>query len=145
MDREKSMKSELTKEEQFLLREIAEFRRYPVVCFELRSSREAALRSTALRNVHMETGRETMEEVKSTAALLEQLEKKGCIRLEYDLFVTVAADYACYRSSSLYAMLLELVKEGRNREGFLFDKAAVNRGIAQVTSKGRTILKEILA
>ena len=76
MDRDKPMKPELTKEEQFLLREIAESRRYPVVCFELRSSREAALRSTALRNVHMETGRETMEEVKSTAALLEQLEKK---------------------------------------------------------------------
>lgn len=139
------MKPELTKEEQFLLREIAESRRYPVVCFELRSSREASLRSTALRNVHMETGRETMEEVKSNGTLLEQLEKKGCIRLEYDLFVTVAADYAHYRSSSLYAMLLELVKEGRNREGFLFDKAAINRGIVEMTSTGRAVLKEILA
>ena len=54
------MEQEITAAEKALLREIGEGRRYPVVCFELRSSREPSLRSVALREVHMETGLETM-------------------------------------------------------------------------------------
>ena len=136
------MEQEITAAEKALLREIGEGRRYPVVCFELRSSREPSLRSVALREVHMETGRETMEEVKARAALLKNLEQKGCLRLRYGLFVTVAADYAPYPASSLVAMLQELVGEGKEREGFLFDTAVINRGMAELTKAGRSILDE---
>ena len=136
------MEQEITTAEESLLREIDGRRRYPVVCFELRSSQEPALRSVALRNVHMETGRETMEEVKTRAALLQSLEEKGYIRLRYGLFVTVASDYAIYPASSLFAMLRELVEEGKQREGFLFDAAGINRGRAELTEAGRAILIE---
>lgn len=66
------MEQEITAAEKALLREIGDGRRYPVVCFELRSSREPSLRSVALREVHMETGRETMEEVKARRRAAEK-------------------------------------------------------------------------
>ena len=75
-------------------------------------------------------------------ALLKNLEQKGCLRLRYGLFVTVAADYAPYPASSLFAMLQELVGEGKEREGFLFDTAVINRGMAELTKAGRSILDE---
>lgn len=136
------MKQEITPAQEALLRDIAGRRRYPVVRLELRSSREPALCSVALREVHMETGRETMEEVKARAALLAELAEKGLIRLRYGLFVTVAADYAVYPVSGIFAMLCELVEEGREQEGFLFDTAGITRGAAELTQAGRGILQQ---
>ena len=75
----------VTTEEQELLQQIHAARRYPVCRFELRCSWEEDLISTALDAVHLTDANESMESVKSRAALLKSLEEKGLLVLFYDL------------------------------------------------------------
>ena len=67
---------ELTAEEAALLRKIGQSRRYPVCRFELRSTREEELVSTALNAVHLESAQDTMDSIKARAALLLKLEER---------------------------------------------------------------------
>ena len=68
----------ISQEEKQLLKEISGANRYPVCRFELRSSREDELISTALDAVHLERQDEEMEPVKARARLLKSLEEKAC-------------------------------------------------------------------
>ena len=126
----------LTENERLLLDEIYREKRYPVVRLELRSTKDKALVSTALPDVHLKTARDTMDEVKARAACLRELEQKGYIRIEYSLFVTVSADYALYYESDIFGLLTALTKEGKNRRDFLFDTPYIKRGRAVITCKG---------
>ena len=82
----------ISQEEKQLLKEIADANRYPVCRFELRSSREDELISTALDAVHLERQDEEMEPVKARAQLLKSLEEKGLLVLYYDLKSYVKKD-----------------------------------------------------
>lgn len=73
----------ITEEEKEVLQQIHAAVRYPVCRFELRSSREEELRSTALDAVHLTDKKEGMELVKHRAELLKSLEEKGLIVLFY--------------------------------------------------------------
>lgn len=127
----------ITAQERELLREIRGSRRYPVTRFELRSTREPSLRSTALDNVHLRDPGEGMEEVKARAALLRSLEEKGLIVLNFELISYVKSDYQPYHDSALFTLLSRTVEEGRGREGFLFDYPFLKKGLAALTLRGR--------
>lgn len=86
----------ISQEEKQLLKEISGANRYPVCRFELRSSREDELISTALDAVHLERQDEEMEPVKARARLLKSLEEKGLLVLYYDLKSYVKKDYQPY-------------------------------------------------
>ena len=118
----------ISQEEKQLLKEIAGANRYPVCRFELRSSREDELISTALDAVHLERQDEEMEPVKARAPLLKSLEEKGLLVLYY-------------HDSDLFHLLEQLVAEGSQREGYLFDYAFVKRGMAVLTCKGKYAIR----
>ncbi len=132
----------LSPKERTLLESIAAAKRYPVVRFELRSSRERELCSTALNNVRLEAADEPMETVKTRGETLARLADAGLIRLDFGPAVTVASDYAVYGRSAIYALLCEMVEEGRSRPGFLFDTPHIRRGRAVLTAGGRRFLEE---
>ena len=114
----------------------------PLVRFELRSTKEKALRSTALPHVWMTDERDSMELVKARGACIAQAEAEGWLRLDYALPVTLSRDYAVYVYSSLYASFCHMVEEGAKRPGFLFDTPYLKRGVAILMPKGRQALQK---
>lgn len=126
----------LTEQAQKLLEQIRRAERYPVVRLELRSTKDKALISTALPDVHLNTAQDTMDEVKARAASLKELERGGYIRIQYSLFVTVSADYAVYYQSDIFKLLSAMVEDGKKREDFLFDTPFIKRGRVVLTSCG---------
>ena len=132
----------LSPEERALLESVAASKRYPVVRFELWSSRDRELRSTALNNVRLEAADEPMETVKARGDKLARLTEAGLIRLDFGPAVTVASDYAVYGRSAVYALLCGMVEEGKGRPGFLFDTPHIRRGRAVLTARGRRFLEK---
>lgn len=128
---------ELSPEQKALIADVKNCRRYCVARFELRSSRESDLISTALDFVRIKDIHDTMEAVKSRGALLREMCEEGLIQVCFHLPVSARSDYQIYYDSDLFAQLRKLVEEGRGRPGFLFDTAAVKRGVVTVTQKGR--------
>lgn len=126
----------ITEQEKKILEQIKQTRRYPVCRFELRSSKEEDLVSTALDSVHLTDEHESMESVKTRAALLKSLEEKGLIVINYSLKTFIKGDYLCYHHSDIYHELEQLVQEGGKREGYLFDYSFVKKGQAVLTVKG---------
>lgn len=126
----------ITEQEKKILEQIKQTRRYPVCRFELRSSKEEDLVSTALNSVHLTDEHESMESVKARAALLKSLEEKGLIVINYSLKTFIKGDYLCYHHSDIYHELEQLVQEGGKREGYLFDYSFVKKGQAVLTVKG---------
>ncbi len=126
----------ITEQEKKILEQIKQTRRYPVCRFELRSSKEEDLVSTALDSVHLTDEHESMESVKARAALLKSLEEKGLIVINYSLKTFIKGDYLCYHHSDIYHELEQLVQEGGKREGYLFDYSFVKKGQAVLTVKG---------
>lgn len=119
----------LTMKEYDLLLQIRH-RPLPVVRFELHSSAEPELVSTALNHVYMTSPEDSMEQVKETADLLTHLQELGLIEVIYHPFATAPAAYTIYEQSALFGQLKGMVEEGKDRPGFLFDTPAVCRGLA---------------
>lgn len=126
----------LTMQEYDLLLQIRH-RPLPVARFELHSSAEPELVSTALNHVYMTSPEASMEQVKETASLLSHLEELGLIEVIYRPFATAPAAYEIYRQSGLFAELKRLTEEGRERPGFLFDTPIICRGLAVPTGPWR--------
>ncbi|MEM1484586.1 Abi-alpha family protein [Oscillospiraceae bacterium PP1C4] len=129
----------LTAAEKHLLTKMKISKRFPIVRFELRSSKEASLSSIALNHVCMADINATMEQVKSTAALLQKLEQDGIINICYTLAVSARSDYQVYYDSKLYAQLCEMTEEGKRNPNFLFDIPYIKRGVVTFTAYGRQI------
>ena len=127
----------LTADQRALISDIKNRRRYPVVRLELRSSRESELISTALNFVHIEDIHDTMETVKARGNLIREMSQMRLIRVCFHLPVSARSDFQIYYDSDVFAQLRELVKEGENKPEFLFDTAAIKRGVITVTEKGR--------
>lgn len=126
----------LTEEDSQMLKEIAEVKRFPIVRFELRSSKDESLRSIALPNVRITKPDDTMELVRERGDALQRLKNDGCVILDFHPAAVVAADYAVYKESALYAQLCEAAEEGKKRPDFLFDIPWIKKGRAVLTEKG---------
>lgn len=135
---------QLSTDEIRFLRRVSVMPRFPLVRYELRSSRERSLSSIALNHVFLKRPTDTMEQVKERAAVIQGLEEKGLVSLDYHLFVTVRSDYRVYEESRIFSELCDLVMEAKYRPGYLFDTAYVKRGMATLTPAGRAVLERLL-
>ena len=127
----------LSSDEKSLLKEIGEAKRYPLTRFELRSSKDGELRSTALSNVHLESVNDTMEAVKARGALLQRLSDLGYVLLDFRVQLLVASDYTVYEESAIYAQLCALAESGKSRPDYLFDIPHIKKGRVELTGKGK--------
>lgn len=114
----------------------------PLARFCTGSTKSGDANSVALDNVFLKTGSETIPEINLTADTLESLESRGIISLDYDIPLA-NFDYALFENSDAFALLVRTVEEGRTREGYLFDRAYVEKGSIAPTKKGRKILRLI--
>lgn len=131
----------ISKEEKEILRAVADSRRFPIVRFELRSTKEEELVSTALNHVWITDTQDSMETVKARAAVLQSLQEKKLIKINYSMKAWVASDYKIYYASKLYEMLCHMVLEGQNNPKFLFDMPYMKRGMVTLTKVGSTFAK----
>lgn len=134
--------SQLNFEDTQLLKEIAKEKRYSIVRFELRSSKEETLQSVALPNVHLKAENESMEVVKARGAALQQLNDQGYISIDFRPGVFVVSDFDIYPKSELYKQLCELTEESKKKKGFLFDIPYIKKGRVELTAKGRSAIKD---
>lgn len=114
----------------------------PIVRFELRSSRENSLRSTALDLVWMTDAADSMELVRNRASCIREAVREGLVWVDFHLPVTARSRYAVYLESGLYADFCRMAEEGGKRPGFLFDTPFLKRGVLTLTAKGRRALHE---
>lgn len=133
---------QLTPDEKNLFFQIANSTRYPVVRLELRSSKERSFISTALNHVHLETKHDSMEVVKQRAAILQSLCDKGLIEISYKVFITIKSDYEMYYVSNIFALLNQLVEEGKKNPDYLFDIPYIKRGQVMLTEMGRSYIAQ---
>ena len=131
----------LTNNEKALLLQIAQNSRCPIVRLELRNSQERSLISTALNHVYLQTPADTMEQVKQRSAVLQTLCDKGLIAFDYKVFITIKSDYTIYYESDIFALLTQLVEEGKQKPDYLFDIPYIKRGKIVLTDLGRQALQ----
>lgn len=131
----------ISKEEKQVLQTIQNSKRFPIVRFELHSTKEKELVSTALNYVRITDAQDSMETVKARAAILQSLQEKKLIKINYSLKAWVASDYKIYYASKLYEMLCHMVMEGQNNPKFLFDMPYMKRGMVTLTKTGSAAAK----
>ena len=129
---------EISRAEHEFLLALAQSAYLPLSQFLLVSTTDD-LESIALSPVYIIDGTESVAEVREKGETLTSLENKGLITLDYDQPL-VNYDYGLYHNSVAYNELKELVREGRQREGFLFNDSRLETGSIALTLLGQAAL-----
>lgn len=132
----------LTEQEAEFLMQLAQTPFLPLARFVLKSSKSSHLESVALAPVYLNNKTDSMESVKNTADVLKSLAGKGLITLDYEVPLQ-NGNYTAYSDSLLYAYFIETVSEGSNRDGFLFDIAALELGSIALTQLGQNAIIDL--
>ena len=128
----------LTHLEKELLLAVRDCNRFPIGRFELHSTKESSLVSTALDNVVIERSDDSMEQVKTIGSALASLEEKGLVFLDYDLKIRVVS-----ANSDLFAQFCQMAEDAQLHPEFLFDRAELCKGLAKITVKGERVAKSL--
>lgn len=126
----------LSEEEQKILTEIRQAKRFPIVRLELHNSDEADLVNIALNYVRITDIEDSMETVKERGEALRGLMEKGLVFIDYTVQVWVSGDYNVYYKSKIYELLCHTVMEGAKRPGAVFNLPYMRKGYAYLTRKG---------
>ena len=132
----------LTRNQAGFLHLFAHYPFLPLVRFLYHASREDDLESIGLSAVYLERGDETLDQVKTTAAMLEALEEKQLITLDYDIPLS-NYEYTLYENSLVFGLFKDAVAEGAKRPGFLFDTADLETGSMALTELGQQVLEKL--
>lgn len=135
----------LTELERELLLAVRDCNRFPIGRFELHSTKDDSLVSTALDHVVIESPDDSMEQVKIIGAALASLEEKGLVLLDYDLKVRVVSDYDAIANSDLFARFCQMAEDAQLHPEFLFDRAELAKGMARITLKGERVARSLHA
>lgn len=133
---------EITPTEHAFLLTLAQYHYVPLSQFLLTSTKSDHFELIALAPVYIVDGTESIAEVRERGAVLCSLEEKGLITLDYD-YPLENYDYDLYHNSAAYQELEELVREGTQREGYLFDGARLETGSIALTSLGQIAIDEL--
>lgn len=127
---------QISEEEIAFLKQLAQTPYLPLARFVLKSTKSSHFESVALAPVYINNKTDSMETVKSMATVLESLEEKGLITLDYDEPLE-NGDYADYSDSSLYAYFKETVAQTKGKDEFLFDIPSLELGSIALTNLGQ--------
>lgn len=126
----------ITEEEHAFLMKLAQLPFLPLTRFVMRSTTNDDATAVALAPVYMTDKTASMDEVKKTGEILQSLEDKFMITLDYDMPLQ-NGDYAVYEESALYRFFCSTVQEGGKQAGFLFDQPILERGSIALTTLGQ--------
>lgn len=129
----------LSMAEKEMLLKIKNSKRFPVVRFELRSTKDRSLLSIALNHVWLTDINDSMETVKANAAVLQKLQDNALIHIRYSVPAFVKSDYTVYYESKIYELLRQTVEDGKQKPHFIFDTPFIKRGIVSLTERGQAL------
>jgi hypothetical protein len=130
------MHLDLTEDEQKMLTEIRNAKRFPIVRLELHNSEEEELVNTAMNYVRITDPDDSMETVKARGEALRSLMEQGLVFIDYTVRIWVSGDYNVYYKSKIYELLCQTVLEGAKRPGAVFNLPYMRKGYAHLTRKG---------
>jgi len=114
----------------------------PITRFIMKSSKSEHISSVALAPVYIEDKTDSMEQVKDVSSALISLCDYGIISLDYEIPLE-NYDYTFYESSELYAYFKETVREGQDKQGFLFDTPVLECGSLALTALGQQAIENL--
>ncbi len=129
----------ITEDEKTFLTRLSQFAFLPLARFVMLSSQTDDAVSIALAPVYLNDKDDSSDTVKNNGELLQSLEDKYLITLDYDLPLK-NGDYSMYEESGLYRDFRETARAGVIQDGLLFDLPELQRGSIALTSLGRDAL-----
>lgn len=133
---------QITEEETEFLKQLAQTPFLPLARFVLKSTKSSHLESVALAPVYLNDKADSMETVKSTAAVLKSLNEKGLITLDYEEPLE-NGNYLDYSDSALYAFFKETVAQAKDKDGYLFDIPGLELGSIALTYLGQIAIENL--
>lgn len=132
----------ISPEEEQFLQKLAQCPFLPVAQFLLKSSQSDHLCNMALAPVYLETGKETLPEIKALGQVLLDLEDKNIISIDYDSPLE-GCDQSLFTNSDAFHLLEQTVAEGKETGEFLFDAPAIDFGSLCLTAVGDLVIEQL--
>ena len=134
----------LSDEENVFLTQLAKTPFLPIVSFVARSSKSSHLENIMLSPVYIEDEKDSLEIIKIRSVILDNLEEKGVISIDYDIMIenTNHDIYSIYKNSDAYNYFSETINESKNNPNFVFDIADLEYGSIALTGIGQMLLDD---
>lgn len=130
---------DLTEDENAFLNHLLSYTFLPVTRFVLRSTKEKDFIVHTLSPVYIEYEDDSMDKVKFVSEILNSLEEKGVISIDYDIKLK-NYEYSEYYNSDLYKYFQKTIEEGKEQKNFLGDIAELETGSMAITESYADIL-----
>lgn len=132
----------ISTEEEAFLQKLSQCPFLPVAEYITTSSKSHHLRNVALSPVFLETGKETVPDLNTLGDIILDLEERDIISLDFDTPLD-GTDESLFTNSHSFQLLQDTVKEGMNREDFLFDQTHIEYGSVCLTALGEIIIEQL--
>jgi hypothetical protein len=133
----------ITEDEQAFLTVLSQIPFLPLARFVMRSSRSDDAISVALEPVYLSDKNDSLETVKKTGEILQSLEDKYLITLDYDLPLQ-NGDYTIYEDSGVYQAFCADTQTGITQDGITYDLPVLERGSMALTTLGQDALESLV-
>lgn len=128
--------------EEAFLAKLAQTPFLPVAQFVLHSQNPTQDPHMSLEPVYLETGKETLEEVKKIGEVMLSLADKNIISLDYDRPLE-GSDPNLFQASEAFAMLQKTVEEGKTEENFPYEPPVIFPGSVCLTALGDLVIEQL--
>lgn len=134
--------TEISEQEHSLLHSFIHHPYLPLARFLMASTKSSHIESIALAPVYLTDNTLSVSEVRQVGDILTGLEDKGIISLDYNIPLS-NYDYSPYHDSAAFRALEDVVREGSQQEGFLFDRAIIETGSMALTEFGQQVMSQL--
>lgn len=132
----------ITPQEEAFLSKLAQCPFLPVAQFLLKSKQSDHLTNLALSPVYLETGKETLPQIKEIGQVILSLEDKDLLSLDFDQALE-GSDPRLFQDSDAYHLLEKTVEEGKATGEFLFDLPLIEFGSIGLTPMGELVIEQL--
>lgn len=133
---------EISPSEEILLKKLAQCPFLPMAHYLLTSTQSHHLKNIALSHVFLESGEETIPQIKETAQTLLELEERDIVSMDFDTPLE-GTEEGLFTNSLSYKLLLDTIKDGASREDFIFDQSEIQFGSVCLTALGDIIVDQL--
>lgn len=128
--------------EETMLGKLSQCPFLPVAQFILKSTRPEEQPHMSLEPVFLETGAESLEQVKHFGQTLLELADKNIVSLDYSCPLE-GSDYSIFQNSSAYALLMQTVEDGKQDPQFPYLPPEIVQGSLCLTALGELVIEQL--
>ncbi len=130
----------LSWEEEAFLEQLAQCPFLPIAEFLLASQNQGS--SLSISPVFLETGTETLEQIKHTAGIILDLEEKEILSLDYEEALS-GMDESLFRQSQAFRLLTLTVEQGKDQAEFHYHPPEIRFGSLSLSPLGRQVIEQL--